>query len=367
MAELRPLPVITEINICLLNFAFAIIHLVLIPFPQLESIISAFCVGNLFGIIAPFAGVVWLILHVIVRPVLNDLVYDGAYQDFIVNYKLSWTIFLISLNLIVAFTDKSHKNVKEKFFDATFNYIPMKIVPWDEDPSTKLSKATLPPNRQYIFAVHPHGIHCLPLSLFHRKGSEFDKRFPGICENKLSGLVATVMFKIPGVRELFLSLPYIDASRHVAEEALRENRSLFVCTGSGEESLLTKCGEDVLVLSKRKGFIRLALSYGCDIVPIFGVGNSDLFETYDLGATVRMWFHKRFHVSIPIFHGRYFTPLPYRVPISVLVGEPMKLPQPKRRGEKPDEEIVEKCLKQYIERVKELHKRHTSDRRIHIV
>mmetsp|Transcript_11107 Transcript_11107/g.22805 ORF Transcript_11107/g.22805 Transcript_11107/m.22805 type:complete len:383 (-) Transcript_11107:7-1155(-) len=382
MAKLRPLPVTTEINIFLLNLAFAIIHFVLAPFPQFESVISAFCVGNLFGIIGPFIGVVWLVLHVIVRPILNYLVYDGVYHDIFISNTHSWIIFLVSLNLIVAFTDKSHKNVHgadyrrknnifaraaEKFFDATFNYIPMTIVPWDEDHSTKSSKATLPPNRQYIFAVHPHGIHCMPLSLFHRKGSEFDKRFPGICEKNLSGLVATVMFKIPGVRELFLSLPYIDASRSVAEEALRENRSLFVCTGSGEESLLTKRGEDVLVLSKRKGFIRLALSYGCDIVPIFGVGNSDLFETYNFGATIRMWLHKRLHVSIPIFHGRYFTPLPYRVPIRVLVGEPLKVPQPQHRGEKPDEEIVEKYLKQYIEQVKELHKRHSVDRILHIV
>jgi 2-acylglycerol O-acyltransferase 2 len=183
----------------------------------------------------------------------------------------------------------------------------------------------------------------------------------------LSGLAASVVFRLPGAREFFLSLPYIDASRHVVEKALEADRSIFVCTGSGEESLLTKQGEDTLVLCKRKGFIRLALSYGCDVVPIFGVGNSDLFKTYSVGIRFRMWLQKRLHVSIPIFHGRYLTPLPYKKPVTVLVGAPLTMPKPKVRGEIPDEQEVEKYLKIYIEKVKELHKNNTHGRKLQII
>jgi hypothetical protein len=372
---LRRIPLLTEINIFLINLVFASLHVVLKP-TGLEPIISALAVGNLFGLILPCFGVIALLVHVIVGPTMN-LFLPNAYETYVVNYKYQWMGALFLLNVMVGLLDNSHHDVKgannrcksstnpiirasNAFWESSFEYVQMTVKPWKED-------AKLPPNRQYIFACHPHGIHCMPLAIFHCRGTPFDQCFPGICENKLSGLAASVVFRLPGVREFFLSLPYIDASRHVVESALQANRSIFVCTGSGEESLLTKQGEDTLVLSRRKGFVRLALSYGCDIVPIFGVGNSDLFKTYSWGMGVRMWLQKRLHVSVPIFHGRYFTPLPYKKPVTILVGEPLVLPKPKVRGERPDEEMVEKYLKIYIERVKELHKQNTTGRKLHII
>jgi len=374
MSNLRSLPILTEINIFLINLAFAIAHVVLKP-TGLESAVAAFCMGNLFGIVLPYLGIIAALVHIFVRPLMDWFLYIGAYQTIVVENAYLWLGGLLALNMAVAITDKSHVDVQGanyrkadgivarasvQFWNAVIDYLQMTIVPWDE-------KATLPPNRKYIFACHPHGIHCTPLCLFHCKGTPFDIRFPGICENKLSGLAASIVFKLPGVREFFLSTPYIDASRSVAEAALKADRSLFVCTGSGEESLLTRRGEDVLVLSKRKGFVRLALMYGCDIVPIFGVGNSDLFQTYSWGSGFRMWLQKRLHISIPIFHGRYFTPLPYRVPIRVLVGEPLCVPEPKVRGERPEDAVVEDYLKKYIERVKDLHKQHTQGRKLKII
>lgn len=372
---LRRIPLLTRINIFLINLAFATLHIILKP-TGLEPMISALAVGNLFGLILPCFGVIAALVHVIGGPVINAFL-PGAYEMYVLEYKWRWFGALFLLNVIVGLMDKSHHDVEgannrlksstnpiikasNAFWESSFEYLEMTVKPWKED-------ARLSPNRQYIFATHPHGIHCMPLAIFHCKGTPFDKRFPGICDNKLSGLAASVVFRLPGVREFFLSLPYIDASRHVVEKALKADRSIFVCTGSGEESLLTKQGEDTLVLSRRKGFVRLALSYGCDIVPIFGVGNSDLFKTYSWGMSARMWLQKRLHVSIPIFHGRYLTPLPYKKPVTILVGEPLTVPAPKERGEKPDEEMVEKYLKIYIERVKELHKQNTTGRKLHII
>jgi hypothetical protein len=374
--RLRRIPPLTEINIFLINFAFATLHVILKP-TGLEPVVSALCVGNLFGLILPCFGVIGLLVHAIVGPLMNFILFPDAYEVILLEYKYHWIGALFLINIAVALFDNSHLNVhgadyrlqpskspivraSNQFWEAAFDYLQMTVKPWKED-------ATLPSNRQYIFACHPHGIHCTPLALFHCKGTPFDQLFPGICENNLSGLAASVVFRLPGAREFFLSLPYIDASRHVVEKALEADRSIFVCTGSGEESLLTKQGEDTLVLCKRKGFIRLALSYGCDVVPIFGVGNSDLFKTYSVGIRFRMWLQKRLHVSIPIFHGRYLTPLPYKKPVTVLVGAPLTMPKPKVRGEIPDEQEVEKYLKIYIEKVKELHKNNTHGRKLQII
>mmetsp|Transcript_22819 Transcript_22819/g.51725 ORF Transcript_22819/g.51725 Transcript_22819/m.51725 type:complete len:381 (+) Transcript_22819:237-1379(+) len=366
--KLRSLPLLTEVNITLLNLAFAILHFVLAP-TGLEPVAAALVAGNLFGIVLPYLGVICLIVHFIVGPIMGPEVY----QSVVLDHKLHWTFGLFVANIIVAVFDSSHRKVEGsdyrgyesklakyalKFWISLYTYIEMDVEPWCKD-------ARLDPNRQFIFACHPHGIHCFPLGLFHNKGSPFDERFPGICGN-ISGLAATVVFKLPGVREFFLSLPYIDASRPVAEKALKAERNLFVCTGSGEESLLTTQGEDILVLSRRKGFIRLAMAYGCAVVPVFGLGNNDLFVTYPYFSGFRMWLQKKLHVSIPLFRGRFFTPLPFRTKIKVVIGEPLVMPKPKVRGKRPDEKDVEKFLQIYIERVKELHKNHGNGRKLTI-
>ena len=315
-------------------------------------------------------SVICLIVHFVVGPIMGA----ELYQEVVLDYKLHWTFGLFVANVIVAVFDSSHQKVEGSdyrgydsalakyalsFWVSLYKYIEMDVEPWCKE-------ARLDPNRQFIFACHPHGIHCFPLGVFHNLGSPFDKRFPGICGN-ISGLAATVVFKLPGVREFFLSLPYIDASRPIAEKALMAERNLFVCTGSGEESLLTTQGEDILVLSRRKGFIRLAMAYGCDVVPVFGIGNNDLFVTYPYLGGLRMWLQKRLHVSIPLFRGRFFTPLPFRTKIKVVIGEPLVMPQPKVRGERPDDKDVEKYLQLYIERVKVLHKNHGNGRKLTIL
>jgi hypothetical protein len=35
-----------------------------------------------------------------------------------------------------------------------------------------------------------------------------------------------------------------------------------------------------VVLLGRQGFVRLALSWGCPLVPVYGVGVTDLYTTY---------------------------------------------------------------------------------------
>ena len=127
-------------------------------------------------------------------------------------------------------------------------------------------------------------------------------------------------------------------------------------------------GRDVLVLQKRKGFVRLALSYGCPLVPVYGVGVNDLYSTYDLGTlSFRRWFQKVSGVALPIFHGRFFSPLPYKVEINVLVGEPIPVPTPKVKGERVDDALVDEYHAKYIESLKKLYADNVKGRTLEIV
>jgi hypothetical protein len=122
-----------------------------------------------------------------------ELVWLGAYWA-----GISFCVYYVVAILIL---DKAHveversnprpsrnviERVSEIFFQATLDYFPITCVPWEET-------AKLPPSRQYVFAVHAHGIHCTPLILFSTPGSDFDKKFPNLVGSKLTGLAATVM------------------------------------------------------------------------------------------------------------------------------------------------------------------------------
>ena len=204
--------------------------------------------------------------------------------------------------------------------------------------------------------------------MFAAKGTPFDKRFPGLCGEKLVGLIATVLFIIPVLRDFFLEWPYIDASRKVANAALDAGLSLYLIPGGEEEVVITKYGEDATVLKNRKGFVRLALSHGAYIVPVWGGGTTDTFRTYPAIFGFRAWVQKNLGVAIANYHGRFFTPLPYRdTPQRILIGKPIPTPKPKVKGERPDEKLVDEYHEKYVAALKELHDTHVTDRPLKIL
>jgi hypothetical protein len=75
---------------------------------------------------------------------------------------------------------------------------------------------------------------------------------------------------------------------------------------------------------------------------------------------------KNLGIALPVFHGRFGTPLAYKRPIRVLIGKPIPTPKPKVQGERPGEELVEEYHSKYIEALKELHSKHVKDRPLQI-
>ena len=72
-----------------------------------------------------------------------------------------------------------------KFWEAGFDYFPMDDVVFDE------GESAISPTKQYIFGLHPHGMHCYHMGLFHtpRMGGKFYAKWPKF---RTAGVVATV-------------------------------------------------------------------------------------------------------------------------------------------------------------------------------
>ena len=80
--------------------------------------------------------------------------------------------------------------------------------------------------------------------------------------------------------------------------------------GGASESLNVGDKEKVkLYIIRRKGFIKLALQYGRDLVPVFGFGENDMYEQLPNpeGSRTRrlqQWMEKYLTFTLPLFHGR---------------------------------------------------------------
>mmetsp|Transcript_1954 Transcript_1954/g.2415 ORF Transcript_1954/g.2415 Transcript_1954/m.2415 type:complete len:375 (+) Transcript_1954:122-1246(+) len=362
-SQSKRLPLLSSMILFVMDFIACLLSFL----PEvIQMHLSTFMIGGLFGLMLfPI-----MLMHGLLCAC--DALFPTVFPQFVYIYGGLAVLYIVTVLMM----DKSavippklgvvrhHKETatwiekrSASFWNTHFDYFPMKLT---VDKETKLDK-----NQQYLFAVHPHGIHCVPLDMVMFPNSPFDQKFQIVREGKITGLVASIMFRIPVVRELFLNMGYVDASRKVAHKVLSNGRNITVCTGGEEESMRTVVGKDCVVLKKRKGFVRLAISHGAALVPVFGIGNNDLFQTYSFLIDFRMWLQKKTGIALPIFHGRFGTPLPYRREINVVIGDPIHIDPkhiPDQKGDKPSDDIVNLYHAKYIEALKTLHKKHGKGR-----
>mmetsp|Transcript_24561 Transcript_24561/g.52092 ORF Transcript_24561/g.52092 Transcript_24561/m.52092 type:complete len:245 (+) Transcript_24561:113-847(+) len=187
---------------------------------------------------------------------------------------------------------------------------------------------------QFIFAAFPHG--C---------GSEFRILMEGILQHvlpnvhhRLRALSATVLFRIPVVREIAMWTGCVDASRKTAERNLDKGNSLVVLPGGEAEQLMTEYGKEKVYLKKRKGFVKLAMRKRCPIVPMYVFGSSDLFHTSKFLYGHRYWLMKTCGICIPFCQGMFGSPvLPLPKKLTIVFGSPLEF---EMEGHSPtDEEL----------------------------
>ncbi|KAL6052944.1 Diacylglycerol O-acyltransferase 2 [Balamuthia mandrillaris] len=201
--------------------------------------------------------------------------------------------------------------------------------------------------KQYLFAVHPHGV--MPWSIFPiGKSRQWGELFPGIVVRALS---ASVVFHIPVVREAALWTGAVDASAFNAKKVLSSGSSLAVIPGGSAELLESQPGTNVLVLKNRKGFIRLALQFGCDLVPVYAFGANELYQQIRCGKQCRQRWLKKTQIAFTFAWGRsFFNLLPKRVPVWIVVGRPL----PVEKKEDASQEEVDQLHERYLNHLRAL-------------
>jgi hypothetical protein len=68
--------------------------------------------------------------------------------------------------------------------------------------------------------------------------------------------------------QILLLFGCVDASAATCHYNLKRKRSVLIFVGGEKEQLMTEPGNHKVYLLNRKGFVKLALQYGCDLVPM---------------------------------------------------------------------------------------------------
>ncbi|KAL3764750.1 hypothetical protein ACHAW5_011301 [Stephanodiscus triporus] len=192
--------------------------------------------------------------------------------------------------------------------------------------------------KNFIFAAQPHGV----LS------------FCGICaavSNPKDTLLvptaaASVVLRTPLLKNLMGIFNLIDASAGSLRRHLKSGGSVLIYVGGIAELFKSCRTEERLYLKERKGFIKLALTEGVDVVPAYLFGNSSVLSVLKHGPLAAL--SRKLQVSLTIFWGKFYLPIPRDEKLLYVVGKPIGLPH----LEHPKQEDIDKWHAKYCDEVR---------------
>jgi hypothetical protein len=175
-----------------------------------------------------------------------------------------------------------------------------------------------PSGRQAVYGMAPHGIVPFSLGL---------TAFGGL--NKIMGglriVTATATRLVPFFSHTLRFGGSIYANREVVDAALARGESLGITPGGIAEMFYgypqPGCHRlvEYAVLNKRKGFVKLAIKYGTDLVPTFIFGASKLYRRIVLPKIVED-ISNYLRMSMVLFYGRLGLPIPFEIPMTYALG-----------------------------------------------
>ncbi|CAG2173255.1 unnamed protein product, partial [Oppiella nova] len=224
------------------------------------------------------------------------------------------------------------------------SYFPLKLVKTHD----------LNPDKNYIFACHPHGIIALShIYHFTSNSPSFQQLFNGFTV-RMCGLMWNFWF--PLCRDSLMAIGFISSNKSSIEWCVSGKEGtggqvVAVIVGGGREAHYAMPYTMRLCLKHRKGFVKIALKHGASLVPVLAFGENELWEQKVF--TKNSWFGKcqqyalaKCYVTIPILKHI----LPWRRPVTTVVGKPIDVP----KVDNPTDDEVNQLHNQYINSLEKL-------------
>ncbi|XP_036975355.1 2-acylglycerol O-acyltransferase 3b isoform X1 [Acanthopagrus latus] len=227
-------------------------------------------------------------------------------------------------------------------------------------PIKLMKTAELSPNKNYILGCHPHGIMSAgAFTCFSTESCGFTDMFPGM---RCTLAILAGLFRVPLFREYIMGAGLCPVSKpslvHLLSKSGKGN-AVVIVIGGAAESLSSSPGANTVVVRHRKGFVRMALEFGADLVPVYSFGENELFQQVifsdgSLGRRLQDLFKKIVGFAPCLFVGERLAVMPYRTPITTVVGSPISVP----KCVTPTEEEVDHYHKLYMDALSKLFHEH---------
>ena len=234
-----------------------------------------------------------------------------------------------------------------RFWKWASNYFPITVV----------KTTDLPANGQNYMAVcHPHGIFALSIGLtFGTEASDISSRLvPGL---RCHVFTLWTIYIIPLIRELFTVLGGQSTNEVVMTELLSNSKNTLatLVVGGARDAMVERSDKFCTVVRRRLGFCRIALKTGTHLVPVISFGEDQAYTTDSpiRRIVVRLMEYSEFFVTA-LIQGRWWTLVPHRVPITIVIGAPVRVSQ----TDNPTRQDIQDVNDRYCEALTKLYDDH---------
>ncbi|CBZ28257.1 putative diacylglycerol acyltransferase [Leishmania mexicana MHOM/GT/2001/U1103] len=192
-----------------------------------------------------------------------------------------------------------------------------------DDPAVQMRDDT----SQYLFSFHPHGVFP-GTALFASLTAEWALKVGVNAQRYVSTHVASIVFNVPLLRDFNLRLGALSVSRRSVEASLKRGNSVLIVTGGQAEMLRTQVSSARMILiTQHTGFIRLAIASRVPLVPLLCFAENNVLGMLQFPRIQRLSLRLLGFPFPVIPFGRFGLPLPFRTPLTLVVGPPLAIPE----------------------------------------
>jgi len=210
-------------------------------------------------------------------------------------------------------------------------------------------------SRPVIFSVQPHGVFSFGGA---SAGVEWSKSWWH--PRQIPTSAASSVINTPLVKHIVGLFGLVDASPKVLTRWLSAGHSAVLYIGGIAELFLVSQNSERLFARKRKGFIKLALRTGAEVIPVYFFGNTSVLSVLT-GSSLRK-VARTTGVTVTWFWGWGGTLIPRPRKILGVLGKPIGIPSTPTA--EPSQELIDRYHDKYlaeVQRIFETYKVHNSD------
>lgn len=226
------------------------------------------------------------------------------------------------------------------------------------DPNNMEEIIRIASDKQYILAMHPHGVIPFQSILWAAYCGQYMAPLYGF------GAGADITLWLPILRNIMGWLSAGSASYKPLRDGLmygkvpcvtsRKPRNLYILPGGIAEVFTSAPGVHKIVFKSRKGLMKLALETGAVLTPVYVFGGTDFFENLSTSKSLLSKLCRHFRIAITIFWGWCYLPIPYFPKITMVISEDIIVDKWNSEKGPVPKELIDSLHSRYIEAIQNL-------------